>query len=449
MSVKQIAYNHIPPQNIEAEQSVLGAMLQFPEAVDTAIEKLRFEYFYKPEHQKIFKAISDLYATDQPIDIVTVAEALTQSGHLDDAGDRSYIAGLTEAVPGLANHEHHCNIVLDKALRNQLSETCQSIAANIYDESQTTNDLIDSAEQQIFKIKEFNLKRPVRSMADILPDAYKNIECAKGGLTGLPSGYRDLDRLTSGFQRSDLVIIACRPSVGKTSLALNITDYLAVKNDIPVLIFSIEMKDESLAQRLLCSHARVSSYRMRNGYLKDHEWTNLSLAARPISDAPIFIDDTPNIDLLEMRAKARRHVSKHKIQMIIIDYIQLIRGPKAESRQQEVTEISRSIKAMARELDVVVLALSQLSRQVELRGKAAKPQLSDLRESGALEQDADAVIFIHRHRDEMGDLGEDAEIILSKQRNGPTGRVEMKFLKDYTRFEQLDDKRIEDYTERY
>jgi len=261
----------------------------------------------------------------------------------------------------------------------------------------------------------------------------------EGFLTGIPSGFLDLDNLTSGFQKSELIIIACRPSVGKTAFSLNIADHVAVEHKKPVLIFSLEMSKEQIAQRLLCSRARVSSHLLRTGRLADEQWTNLSLAAGPLSDSPIFIDDSPTMSVLEMRAKSRRLKSRENIGLVIVDYLQLIQGPKnAESRQQEISFISRSLKAMARELKVPVIALSQLSRQVELRGKDAKPQLSDLRESGALEQDSDVVIFIHRPRDEEGHWGLEAEIIISKQRNGPTGTVNLMFVKDYARFELKD-----------
>ncbi len=309
----------------------------------------------------------------------------------------------------------------------------------VYDQTQNVDDILDSAEHEIFSIKEQKLKGTFTPLGEILPDTFKEIELhsqREGHLTGIPSGFQPLDDMTSGFQKSDLIIVASRPSVGKTSLSMNIVEHVAVDSHIPTIIFSLEMSKEQLAQRLLCSRARISSHLMRTGKLADEQWTNLSIAVGPLSEAPIFIDDTPSMTVLEMRAKARRLKSRENIGLIVIDYMQLIQGPaRVENRQQEVSYISRSLKAMARELGVPVIALSQLSRQVELRGKDAKPQLSDLRESGSIEQDADVVMFIHRPRDEEGQWGNEAEVILAKQRNGPTGKIDLMFVKDFARFE--------------
>ena len=432
----------IPPQSLEAEQAVLGAMLLAREAIDAACEILVDRFFYSPAHRKIFKAIIDLYDKGEPADLLTVAHELTSRNQLDDIGGRAYLAGLTEAAPSIANTEHYANIVLEKAAMNSLIESANSILSRVYDQTQNVDDLLDSAEQEIFSIKENKLKGAFTALGEILPGTFQAIEQyaqREGFLTGLPSGWAPLDELTSGFQKSDLIVIACRPSVGKTSLSLNIAEHLAVDQKVPVIIFSLEMSKEQLAQRLLCSRARVSSHLMRTGKLADSQWTNLSIAVGPLSEAPIFIDDTPSMTVLEMRAKARRLKRRENIGLVIVDYLQLIQGPRsAESRQQEISVISRSLKAMARELQVPVIALSQLSRQVELRGKVAKPQLSDLRESGAIEQDSDVVIFIHRPRDEDGHWGTEAEILLAKQRNGPTGKIDLVFLKDYARFELMD-----------
>ena len=432
----------IPPQALEAEQAVLGAMLLSREAIDVAIEILSDRFFYKPAHRKIFKVLIDLYDKNEPADIITVSHELTSRGQLDDVGGRAYLAGLTEATPGIANIEYHANIVLEKATLNRLIESANTILSRVYDQTQNVDELLDSAEHEIFAIKEEKLKGSFVSLGEILPETFQAIEQysqREGFLTGVPSGYGPIDELTSGFQKSDLIVIASRPSVGKTSFSLNVTEHLAVDHHVPTIIFSLEMSKEQLAQRLLCGRARISSHLMRTGKLADHQWTNLSIAVGPLSEAPIFIDDTPSMTVLEMRAKARRLKTRENIGMIVIDYLQLIQGPRsAESRQQEISVISRSLKAMARELGVPVIALSQLSRQVELRGKDAKPQLSDLRESGAIEQDADVVIFIHRPRDEEGHWGTEAEIILAKQRNGPTGKVDLVFVKDYARFELRD-----------
>jgi len=436
------ALDKIPPQALEAEQAVLGAMLLSREAIDAAAELLVDRFFYRPAHRKIFKAIIDLYDKGEPADLLTVSHELTSRDQLEDVGGRTYLAGLTEATPSIANIEHHANIVLEKATLNSLIESANAILSRVYDQTQNVDDLLDSAEQEIFSIKESKLKGAFTPLGEILPGTFQAIEQysqREGFLTGVPSGWQPLDELTSGFQKSDLIVIACRPSVGKTSFSLNVAEHLAVDKKIPVVIFSLEMSKEQLAQRLLCSRARISSHLMRTGRLADDQWTNLSIAVGPLSEAPIFIDDTPSMTVLEMRAKARRLKTRENIGLVVIDYLQLIQGPRnVESRQQEISFISRSLKAMARELQVPVIALSQLSRQVEMRGKDAKPQLSDLRESGAIEQDADVVIFIHRPRDEDGHWGPEAEILLAKQRNGPTGRIDLAFVKDYARFEMVD-----------
>ena len=432
----------IPPQAIEAEQSVLGAMLLSKDAIDSSITILKQDYFYRTAHKKIFKAIIDLYDRNEPADIVTVADELSNRGQLEEIGGRAFLAGLTEAIASIANVEHHSRIVLEKAVTNKLIEAASRIIQRAYQPLEDFDEFLDDAEQEIFSIKDETLKGETTQIGDILQDTMHTIESyssRKGFLTGVPSGFHDLDDLTSGFQQSDLIIIACRPSVGKTSFSLNVAEHIAVENKIPVLIFSLEMAKEQIAQRLLCSRARISSHLMRTGKLADNQWTNLSIALGPLSEAPIYIDDSPVMSVLEMRAKARRLKSRENLGLVIIDYLQLIQGQKnAESRQQEISYISRSLKAMARELKIPVIALSQLSRQIELRGREAKPQLSDLRESGALEQDADVVLFIHRPRDEDGHWGMEAEIMISKQRNGPTGIIDLMFIKDYARFELKD-----------
>ncbi|NLI16041.1 MAG: replicative DNA helicase, partial [candidate division Zixibacteria bacterium] len=432
----------IPPQAIEAEQAVLGAMLLSKDAIDAAVELLNQNYFYRPAHRKIYRAIIDLYDKNEPADIVTVAEELNSRGQLEDIGGRSYLAGLTESTPGIANVSHYAKIVLEKATLNRLIEATNSILSRSYETGQQADDLLDYAEQEIFSIKEDKLKGTFTPLSTILSDTFHMIEeysQREGYITGVPSGFDDLDKLTSGFQKSDLIVIASRPSVGKTAFSLNIAEHVAADRKIPVMIFSLEMSKEQLAQRLLCARARVSAHLMRTGRLADEQWTNLSIAVGPLSEAPIFIDDSPSLTVLEMRAKARRLKSREDIGLIIVDYMQLIKGPtNVESRQQEISYISRSLKGLARELKVPIIALSQLSRQVELRGKDAKPQLSDLRESGAIEQDADVVIFIHRNRDDEGHLGTEAEIIIGKQRNGPTGIVNLAFVKDYARYEMVD-----------
>jgi replicative DNA helicase len=432
----------IPPQAIETEQSVLGAILQNSAALHVAIEQLKEEYFYLPKHRKIFGAITKLYETSGAIDLITVPTELNNRGQLDEIGGRRYLMDLTDSVVTFDNIDDHCRIIIEAAVKNQLINDSSAVINRCYDTGASADELLDFAERKIFAIKEDSLKGDFVALKNILPQTFEQIEeyaKREGHVTGVATGYPDLDSLTAGFQNSDLIIIAGRPSMGKTSFALNVAENVAVTRAVPVIIFSLEMAKEQLAQRLLCSRARISAHQMRTGRIADHQWTNLSIAVGPLSEAPIFIDDSASLSVMEIRAKARRMKLKHDIGLILIDYMQLVRGQKnPESRQQEITYISQSLKALARELKVPVVALSQLSRQVELRGKEAKPQLSDLRESGAIEQDADLVLFIHRTRDDEGSLSGNAEIIIGKQRNGPTGVVELTFVKDYARFELRD-----------
>jgi replicative DNA helicase len=432
----------IPPQAIEAEQSVLGSILQNAEALNIGIEMLKEEYFYLPRHRKIFAAIRKLYENSSAIDLLTVPEELTNRGQLDDVGGRKYILDLSDSVVNFANIEDHARLVIEAAVKNQLINESSEIISRCYDLGNNADDLLDYAERKIFAIKEESLKGDFVPLRTILPQTFEQIEeyaKREGHVTGMPTGYPDLDSLTAGFQKSDLIIIAGRPSMGKTAFALNIAENAAVNRGVPVIIFSLEMAKEQLAQRLLCSRARISAHQMRTGRIADHQWTNLSIAVGPLSEAPIFLDDSATLTVMEIRAKARRMKLKYDIGLILIDYLQLMKGQKnPESRQQEITYISQSLKALARELKVPVVALSQLSRQVEMRGRDSRPQLSDLRESGALEQDADVVIFIHRQRDDDGSLGGAAEIIIGKQRNGPTGTINLHFVKDYARFEMAD-----------
>jgi replicative DNA helicase len=414
------------------------------DAIDIAIELLHHSYFYRPAHRKIFKAIIGLYERNEPADLITVSDELANRGQLDEIGGRAYLTGLIDATPGISNIEHHARIVLEKATRGMLIDTANEIIYKANENGNNLDELLDAAENSIFSIKDKKLRQVCSPVKDLLPEVYDEIEthARTGEISGLRSGFSDLDDITSGFQDSDLVVIASRPSVGKTAFSLNIAELLAVKDNIPVMIFSMEMSSKQLVQRMLCTRARVPSHRVRSGRLSDEQWTTISMAVGPLSEAPIFIDDTPTMTVLEMRAKARRIKSREDIRLIIVDYMQLIQGPKgAENRQQEITFISRSLKAMARELAIPVIALSQLSRQVELRGKEARPQLSDLRESGAIEQDADMVIFIHRPRDSQGHLGKEAEIIIGKQRNGPTGVINLIFVKEYARFGLLEEYR--------
>jgi replicative DNA helicase len=437
-----MADQRIPPQAIDAEQSVLGAIMQNTEALHVAIEMLKADYFYIPKHRKIFGAIQNLYEMSSAVDLVTVADELSKQGCLEEIGGRRYLADLTDSVVTFSNVEDYARLVIEAAVKNQLINESSEIINRSYDPSNTADDLLDFAERKIFSIKEDSLKGDFMPLKTILPITFEQIEeyaKREGHVTGIPTGFPELDQLTAGLQKSDLIIIAGRPSMGKTSFALNIAEYVAVNRNIPVIIFSLEMAKEQLAQRLLCSRARISAHQMRTGRIADHQWTNLSIAVGPLSEAPIFLDDSASLTVMEIRAKARRMKLKYDIGLIVIDYLQLVRGQKhPESRQQEITYISQSLKALARELKVPVVALSQLSRQVEMRGREAKPQLSDLRESGAIEQDADVVIFIHRGREDDGSLSSAVDVIIGKQRNGPTGIINLAFVKDYARFELLD-----------
>ncbi len=432
----------IPPQAIEAEQTVLGAILQHQEALHMGIEMLKEENFYLPKHRKIFSAIKKLYESSMAVDLITVPDELSNQGRLEEAGGRRYLLDLVDSVVSIANLEHHIRIILEAAVKNQLISDCSDIISRSYDAASTADDLLDYSERKIFAIKEESLQGDFVSLKEILPQTFEQIEeysKREGHVTGVPTGFPELDSLTSGFQNSELIIIAGRPSMGKTAFALNIAENVAVNKGLPVCIFSLEMAKEQLSQRLLCSRARISSHQLRTGRIADHQWTNLSIAVGPLSEAPIYLDDSASLAVMEIRAKARRLKLKFDIGLVIVDYLQLVRGHReAESRQQEITYVSQSLKALARELKIPVIALSQLSRQVETRGSDARPKLSDLRESGAIEQDADLVIFIHRSLDDEGHPGSIAEIRIDKQRNGPTGIIKLAFVKEFARFELLD-----------
>ena len=433
----------IPPQALEAEQAVLGAMLLSREAIDSVVQIIKPKQFYGPAHRKIYQVILDLYDSNEPVDLITATHELGNRKQLEGIGGRAYLASLTEATPGIANIEHHAKIVLEKATLSGLIEAANKILTDVFDQTRETEEILDTAEHTIMSIKDQTLVGTSHSIGDILPAATNYIDRLSQGLVvGLPSGLKPLDDMTFGFQKSDMIIAACRPSVGKTAFAVNnVVCHVSIDCGLPVVIFSLEMSKEQLAVRLLCSHARVNPKTIRNNRQFSPEMaTRITQSAAVFNQAPIFIDDTPSANILDIRAKSRRMKAKENIQLIVIDYLQLVTGPKnAETRQQEVSCISRGIKSIARELEVPVLALSQLSRQVELRGKDAKPQLSDLRESGSLEQDSDVVLFIHRDRDDDGNYGNDAEINLAKHRNGPTGKVKLSFVKDYARFELRED----------
>jgi replicative DNA helicase len=432
----------LPPQNLEAERSVLGSMLIDNEAIHRVVELLSTDAFYREAHRKIFSAIMDLYQRNEPSDLVTLTTELKSKGQLNDVGGAVYLSSLVDEVPTSANVASYARIVREKALRRLLIEGATEIAERGYQEEGNVDEFVDKAERIILEVAQRRIKQGFASIKEIVKDSFKAIEQLyerKELITGLPTGYKELDRITCGFQRSDLIVIAGRPSMGKTALALNIAEHAAVEAGQKVAIFSLEMSKEQLVQRLLCSRAEVDASKLRGGFLSESDWPKLTRAAGLLSEAPIFIDDSPALNALEVRAKARRLMREHGLDLIVVDYLQLMRGiGRVESREREISEISRSLKALAKELHVPVLALSQLNRGVEAR-QDKRPQLSDLRESGAIEQDADVITFIYRdemYNKDSPDAGK-AELIVGKQRNGPTGKVILAFRGHFTRFDDL------------
>jgi len=435
---------HIPPQSLEAEESLLSAILIDNSTLFDILDLLKPEDFYRSAHQKIFAAIIQLFAKNEPVDLVTLTNILRENGHLDEIGGASFLASLVDEVPLAVNVQHYAKIIHDKACLRRLIEKANLITQQCFQDRGNVADIIDFAESSIFEISENKIKPAFYPISQLIEDNIDTLEERQGNkslVTGVSTGFADLDNLTSGFQKSDLIILAGRPSMGKTALALNIAKSVAVDSNIPVAIFSIEMAKEQLSMRMLCSEARIDSARLRSGFFGKEDWFKLTDAAGILSDAPLYIDDSPDISAMEIRAKARRLKMDKDIGLIIIDYLQLMKTrSSAERRDLEISEISRSLKILAKELDVPVVALSQLNRKLEERSDK-RPLLSDLRESGALEQDADVVAFIYRdevyNRDENNPSRGTAEILLKKQRNGPTGDVKLAFLGAYTRFEDL------------
>ena len=433
----------IPPQNVEAEQAVLGAMMLEHNAVVAAMEKLRPGDFYREVHRTIFEAMEHLHHDNKEVDVITLPEELRRMKKLDDVGGLEYILSLPNLVATAANIEYHANIVAEKALARNIITTCTELTSEAYDGEKEPEDLLDDAERRILQISESKRRgdfAPVGVVVEETLDKITKLYENKAGITGLPTGFRDLDRLTSGLQPSDLILVAARPSMGKTAFTLNIAQNVGVKQHKTVAFFSLEMSQEQLVQRLLCQIAHIDSQKLRTGQLNsDDEWTKLTDACDKLYQAPIYIDDTPGISVTEMRSKARRLKAEHGLDLIIVDYLQLMQGRSSESRQQEISESSRSLKALARELKVPLIALSQLSRSVESR-QDKRPMLSDLRESGALEQDADIVSFLSRedYYDKETENQHITEIILAKHRNGPVGSVKLYFKGEYTLFLNLD-----------
>ena len=431
--------DRVPPQSKEAEVSVLGSMIIDREAIFAAAELLTEMDFYSTAHQKIFSGIISLSEKGEPVDLVTLSEELQSNQCLENIGGRSYLVTLANAVPTAANVQYHSRIVREKAILRALIQTAKGIVARSFEAPSNVDEFLDEAEQLIFEISRRGQQQGFASLKDVLVKAFDSIEKLydeKKGVTGLSTGFTDLDRVTSGFQNSDLIIIAARPSMGKTTLALNITQQIAVNEKMPTAFFSMEMSKEQLAQRLLCAESQIDAQNMRRGFLSQEEWQKLTRAVGPLSESPLYIDDSGNLSVMEVRAKARRLKAEKGLQAIFVDYLQLMRGfSRSESRQQELSEISRALKALAKELQVPVIALSQLSRAVEKRPDR-RPMLSDLMESGGIEANADVVMFIYResyyNRDtEQGNI---AEISIAKQRNGPTGLVKLYFLDRFTKF---------------
>jgi replicative DNA helicase len=431
------------PWSAEAEQAVLGAMLLDQDAALRASELLDDSMFYREAHRRLFRAMAALTEQRSVIDHITLRDELMRRGELESSGGLEYLGELVDAVPTAANLEFHARIVRDKAILRRLIESATAIVTEAYDGKSTANELLDSAESRIFHISQQRGDEGFTRIKEMLWPTMERIETLqKSGkaITGVPSGFADLDSLTSGFQPSELVVVAARPSMGKTAFCLNVASNAALEGQ-GIAIFSLEMSKESLVHRMLTAMARVDSQRVRQGTLRDFDFTQLARAAGILQSCPIWIDDTPALTLLEMRSKARRLKAENDIRMVVVDYLQLMRSPEhAENRVQEISDISRSLKALARELEIPVVALSQLSRASEQRGGERKPILSDLRDSGAIEQDADLVIFIHRaeyyDREDESKRGL-AEIMLSKNRNGPTGDIQLRFSREYTRFDNF------------
>jgi replicative DNA helicase len=436
-----------PPYSEDAEQAVLSAMLIDQDAVMRAVEHVNDTMFYAERHRRIFRSMITITERGGVVDPLTLADELARQGELEASGGKDYIGFLVDAVPTAANVEYHARIVREKAVFRRLIEVSTAVVQQAFEGKTTATELLDEAESRIFQVAQQETRDGFTRIKELLWPTMERIEALQRGgktVTGVASGFGDLDDLTSGFQPADLIIVAARPSMGKTAFTLNVAQHAAIENQVPVAFFSLEMSKESLVQRMLTSEARIDAQRLRKGMLRDDDFPRLARAAGILSSAPVWIDDTPGMTLLEMRSKARRLKADVGIGLVVVDYLQLMQGPSnSESRQQEVSQISRGLKALAKELNVPVVALSQLSRAPEQRtGDNKRPQLSDLRESGAIEQDADLIMFLYRQEFYDGPVDKDgnslegkAEVIVGKQRNGPTGVVNLFFHKQYTRFE--------------
>jgi replicative DNA helicase len=437
------ALNKIPPYNIEAEQSVLGAMLIDKDAIISAVEILKKNDFYRENHREIFDAILDMFDKGQPIDIITVSEKLNGSGVLDSIGGLEYLANIVNQVPTTANTKYYAKIVEEKAILRNLIRASSDIMNLGYEASEEVGYILDVAEKSIFDILQKRNLKGITPVKEVLLETFNKLEELynnKGNITGVPTGFLDLDNKTAGLQNSDLILIAARPAMGKTAFALNIGSFAALKTNTPVAIFSLEMSSDQLVNRIMCSEAMVDSQKMRTGKLEDDDWKKVAKAVGPLSDAPLYIDDSPGITIMDIRAKCRRLKLEKGLGMIIIDYLQLIEGKgKGDSRQQEISEISRSLKILAKEVGVPVITLSQLSRAPEQR-QDHRPILSDLRDSGAIEQDADLVMFLYRddYYNPESEKKNIAEVLIAKNRHGATGTVELVWMGQFTKFANLE-----------
>ncbi|WP_046176397.1 replicative DNA helicase [Domibacillus indicus] len=438
--MSDVLTDRVPPQNIEAEQAVLGAIFLEPSALTVASEILIPEDFYRNAHQQIYSTMLKLGDHGKAVDVVTVTEDLAAQKLIEDVGGISYLSELAAAVPTAANIEYYARIVEEKSLLRRLIRTATTIATDGYERENEVEGLLSEAEKSIMEVAQRKNAGAFHNIKDVLVRTYDNIELLhnrKGDVTGIPTGFAELDRMTAGFQRNDLIIVAARPSVGKTAFALNIAQNVATNTDETVAIFSLEMGAEQLVMRMLCAEGNINAQSLRTGALTDEDWRKLTMAMGSLSNSGIYIDDTPGVRIGEIRSKCRRLKQEQGLGMILIDYLQLIQGNgrSGENRQQEVSEISRSLKALARELEVPVIALSQLSRGVEQR-QDKRPMMSDIRESGSIEQDADIVAFLYRddYYDKESENKNMIEIIIAKQRNGPTGTVELAFVKEYNKF---------------
>ncbi len=435
----------IPPQSIEAEQSVLGSMLIDKEVVPVVMEILKPEDFYRPDHREIYNVIIELFDKAQPIDLITVSERLKLHGKLELVGGLEYLSNIATEVPTTANVKHYSKIVEEKALLRKLIKASSDIVDLGFNASEEVSYILDKAEQSVFDILQKRSSQGFVPIKDVLVDTFNNLEEMynnKGNITGIPTGFTDLDFKTSGLHNSDLILIAARPAMGKTAFALNLAQNAAVHSHVPVAVFSLEMSKDQLVNRILCSEAMVDSNRMKTGKLEDNDWQKVAKALAPLSEAPIYIDDTPGVSITEIRAKCRRLKLEHNLGLVVIDYLQLMQGSGkkgGENRQQEISEISRSLKILAKEINVPVICLSQLSRAPEARTDH-RPILSDLRESGAIEQDADIVMFLYRddYYNPETEKKNIAELIIAKHRNGSTGTVELVWLGQYTKFANLE-----------